>query len=96
MGNFIVSTSLSMTVFSQNINFLNILIGNDLAIKRANKSKTCHNITRNVKVVATKRKVMTKFHCTFNNYAVNQFQILSFHLILVEELHILKGLLSAA
>lgn len=39
-----VGTGLSMTIFSQNINFLNTLIGNELAIK-LEQIKAKHVIT---------------------------------------------------
>lgn len=44
-----------------------------------------------MKAVETKRKVMAKLHYTCNDFAVNQLQILNFHLTVMEELHILKA-----
>lgn len=71
------STGPSMPAFSQDINFWNILIGNENM-----------QIQANIYVIAL--QVMITFYYTCHDFAVKQLQILKFHLILVKELHTLK------
>ena len=85
-------------LFLVKILFLNILIGNELAIKLEQvKAKRIIILVGMWNLWKQKEKLWENFIASATIVLlINQLQILSFHLILAEELHTLKILLSAA